>query len=69
MRCFCFVDDVLNLIGHKHKTNKPRFSDAELITFFIYAVVFRHGDYKAALEEFREHHKDLSLSTSNSKKS
>ena len=34
---YIFVDETSKLIGHRHKPNKPKFSDSELITFLVYA--------------------------------
>jgi hypothetical protein len=56
---YVIVDDILKLIGHKHKTNKPKFSDSELITLLVYASTFRKGEIKSTLKEFKENYKEL----------
>ena len=56
---YVIVDEVLKLIGHKHKTNKPKFSDSELITFLIYCAAFRKGELKSTLKEFKENYSDM----------
>jgi len=56
---YVIVDEVLKLIGHKHKTNKPKFSDSELITLLVYAATFRKGEIKSTLKEFRENYSDM----------
>ena len=56
---YVIVDDVLKLIGHKHKTNKPKFSDAELITLLVYASTFRKGEIKSTLKEFKENYNQM----------
>ena len=56
---YVIVDEVLKLIGHKHKTNKPKFSDSELITLLVYATTFRKGEIKSTLKEFKENYSDM----------
>jgi len=56
---FVIVDDILNILAHKHKTNKPKFDDSELITFLIFAMTFRGGNYKQTLKEFEENYADM----------
>jgi chaperonin cofactor prefoldin len=56
---YVIVDEVLKLIEHKHKTNKPKFSDSELITFLVYCATFRKGELKSTLKEFKENYSDM----------
>lgn len=56
---FVIVSDLLKAMGHRHKTNKPKFSDEELITLLIFSMTFRHGDYTSTLKEFKENYNHL----------
>ena len=56
---YVIVDEVLKLIGHKHKTNKPKFSDSELITLLVYASTFRKGEIKSTIKEFKENYNEI----------
>ncbi len=56
---YIIVDDILKLLKHKHKTNKPKFSDSQLITFLVFAMMFRKGEYKETLKEFKENYSEL----------
>ncbi len=56
---YILTDEILKLIKHKHKTNKPKFSDVELITLIIFSMSYRKGDYKITLKEFKENYNDL----------
>jgi len=56
---YIIVDEVLKLIGYKHKTNKPKFSDSELITLLIYCATFIKGELKSTLKEFKENYSDM----------
>jgi len=56
---YVIVDEVIKLIGHKHKTNKPKFSDNELITLLVFASTFRKGEIKSTIKEFKENYRDM----------
>ena len=56
---YVIADEVIKLIGHKHKTNKPKFSDSELITLLVFASTFRKGEIKSTIKEFKENYRDM----------
>ncbi len=56
---YVIVDEILKLIGHKHKTKKPKFSDNELTTLLVFASIFRKGEIKSTIKEFRENYNDM----------
>ncbi len=67
---YILTDEILKLIKHKHKTNKPKFSDVELITLIIFSMSYkkRWSKYIRNLKRITMKLHHMFLSASNSKK-